>query len=571
VQPAAAATGVIARQLWKVNGYTEISIASDGRTAAIAESQAPEIKLRDLTTGGTTSLAPVQRPAYAEWPVLSPDKKELAFAYAGQDTKFAYQLRVASAEPGGKARIINSATFPYLYVNGWAPDGSSVLVTLVEQGNSNRIGWMSTTDGRVTQLKSLDWRDPGRIALSTDGKFIAYSVPTEQDHTPKEIRILAADGSKESVLPLASGIHSSPIWSRDGRRLVFVSDRSGSFGIWSVPVREGVSDGPPILLRADVGDIDLIGFTVTDTLLYEHRVSGRDIYTVDFHPERGVGANPTTLLDTFAGRNWNPSLSPDGKSLAYLSRRPGVSRNAYQIVIRTVESGADRVIPTLFRIGAGPGGTPLWAPDGQTLYQAGRNRQNLTVVYKVDLKSGEVSQLIDTASQSPPTAALSLDGGRIYALTSGKAGVAVASYDAGTGDRTLFDHVGDAKGVSASPDGRSVAFVTGEPMQTPPRWSLFVANADGTNVRVLSSADKNDELFGAITWSPDSQSIYFQRRNGSFWRIPAAGGAPMPFGNFGRLVRSLGVSRDGRQLMYSTEATSDSVEIWALENALSLR
>ena len=132
----------------------------------------------------------------------------------------------------------------------------------------------------------------------------------------------------------------------------------------------------------------------------------------------------------------------------------------------------------------------------------------------------------------------------------------------------LFDHVGDAKDVSPSRDGRSIAFITAEVQQTPPRWNLFAANPDGSNVRLLSSTDKNDEYFGSVTWSADSRFVYFLRRNGSFWRVSAAGGTPTPFGNFGRLVRSFSVSRDGKQLIYGSAVSDDSIEIWGLDNAL---
>ena len=103
---------------------------------------------------------------------------------------------------------------------GWSPDGRSVFVTILAEGNNFQIAWMSTTDGAVRTLKSLDWQDPERLALSPDGKFIAYAVMVEQGKPDREIRILASDASSESVVARAPGINASPVWSRDGSRLV---------------------------------------------------------------------------------------------------------------------------------------------------------------------------------------------------------------------------------------------------------------------------------------------------------------------------------------------------------------
>ena len=69
-----------------------------------------------------------------------------------------------------------------------------------------------------------------------------------------------------------SGINQGPVWSRDGARLAFTSNRSGSFGIWSVPIRNGREDGAPTQLKADIGDVGLVGFTAMGSLLDEQKI-----------------------------------------------------------------------------------------------------------------------------------------------------------------------------------------------------------------------------------------------------------------------------------------------------------
>jgi Tol biopolymer transport system component len=95
----------------------------------------------------------------------------------------------------------------------------------------------------------VDWQSGNRPALSPDGKFIAYDALVDPGKPDREVRIMASDASREVAVAHAPGINASPIWSRDGSQLVFKSNRSGSFGIWSVPVRDGHGDGTATRLR----------------------------------------------------------------------------------------------------------------------------------------------------------------------------------------------------------------------------------------------------------------------------------------------------------------------------------
>src|SRR4029079_13447157 len=144
---------------------------------------------------------------------------------------------------------------------------------------------------------------------------------------------------------------------------------------------------------------------------------------------RCAARHPDSSCRTYIGLNLNTSLSPDGKSVAYLSQRTQMfAGNISNLVIRSLESGAERVIPTIFR----GGGKPMWLPDSQAIIELGRNAQNHTTIYKVDLKSGEIVSLIDTGTSAPQTAAISREGRTVYAgarNNSASGGNHVAGYD----------------------------------------------------------------------------------------------------------------------------------------------
>ncbi len=562
----ASGTGMVARQLWTSTNYSQVSIGSDRRRVAVAEGGSSDIQIRDLTTGQITRLKVTADPAsgaYPEWPVLSPDMTRVAYAYAGPDTKWNYQLRIAATQPDAPSRPLGTA-FPYMYVNGWAPDGKSVLVTNFGEHDVAQVAWVSTTDAAVRVLKSLTWQT-GRPVLSPDGKFIALDVHSTPGTPDAGILILAADGSSESVVAPGPGVNASPVWAENGSRLLFKSDRSGTYGIWSIAVRNGKGDGPPTRLKADVGDIDLIGVNGT-SLLYGHRSGSTDIFAMDLDSQAGkLRGEAARLVETFVGSNLNPAASPDRRLLAF-HRRAGATNQWSNLVVRSMESGAERVMPTVFRYA----GTPVWVDDGQNIVQVARDAENNRTIYKVDLKSGEVTRLINTGSMAPG-ASLSPDGRKAYAGDTFADRAVLAVIDIASGAHTQMSHAGSAtRGVGASPDGRSIAFVAVESFP-PTRTHLYVADADGANVRAILTTEKQDEVpvfNGGVRWSPDSRFIYFVRGKGSLWRIAATGGTPALVGELGKIpVRTIDVARDGRQVIFGTDS-GFTVEVWALENVL---
>jgi Tol biopolymer transport system component len=109
-------------------------------------------------------------------------------------------------------------------------------------------------DGSFRSIKSLEWRRPNVLSPSPDGRFIAYDVPEGEAGSPLDIFLLATDGSQEAVLRNPAN-DSFPLWSPDGSSLVFLSDRTGSNGLWKVPIRDGRPSAPASLLRSNVGSM----------------------------------------------------------------------------------------------------------------------------------------------------------------------------------------------------------------------------------------------------------------------------------------------------------------------------
>ncbi len=74
-----------------------------------------------------------------------------------------------------------------------------------------------------------------RASISPDGKWVAYSTSSEGKNI---IRVHQTDGAAEWAVTDGNWRDLNPIWSNDGRKLIFTSDREGKRGIWWVPFAE---------------------------------------------------------------------------------------------------------------------------------------------------------------------------------------------------------------------------------------------------------------------------------------------------------------------------------------------
>jgi hypothetical protein len=166
----------------------------------------------------------------------------------------------------------------------------------------------------------------------------------------------------------------------------------------------------------------------------------------------------------------SPAISPDGLQVAFARVRDAKNDFAGQIVIRSLVTGAERVVVRK-RFQLGGLGDPQWAPDGTTLLytQIGIDR-------------------------------------RYYFHPS----LRVVGTN-GTADRRFLH---DAGGARFSPNGRLLAFVSvrdrnGESCGSDEceyNGELYVMNADATGQRRLTD---NDGAEGAPSWSTDGKRLSF--------------------------------------------------------------
>src|SRR5262249_11247848 len=192
----------------------------------------------------------------------------------------------------------------------WIPDGRQVLTLLFRRDNISQIALIPADGGPPRVLRSLNWVYPKKMDVSPDGRWIVYDNFAAEGHPERTIFILSVDGSEERRLVDTPGNYLFPMWSPNGRRVYFAGDRGDEPKLWWVDVDNGKPTGAPLLASGALGRSLPLGITQAGDFFFGVRTGVPDVYTLD-----GAG-KPQRVASKYAGRNWSPAWSRDGKQLA---------------------------------------------------------------------------------------------------------------------------------------------------------------------------------------------------------------------------------------------------------------
>ena len=190
-------------------------------------------------------------------------------------------------------------------------------------------------------------------ALSPDGRRLAVVIHQADDD------IWLYDLEKDTWTRLTfEADNQEPIWSPEGRRIVFSSNRKGPFNLFSI-----LADGsaPPEQLFASDDWIYPNSFSPDGALVAfsQQTRAGYDIGLVS----SGGGAPRSYLASPL--EELMPRFSPDGKWIAYVSRESGRA----DVCVRPYPGPGERTL-----VSTKGGDEPAWSPDGGELFyrEAGR-------------------------------------------------------------------------------------------------------------------------------------------------------------------------------------------------------
>ncbi len=555
---------------------------ADGRYLTTVDWQnGGDVALYDLGTGSsrlvTESGDIMKGGGYALASSVSRDGKRVAYFWVPTPGNvWRPQVRVINSDGTGERVLFanEDRSVNYVQVHDFTPDGAFVSVVLAggPQGLV-RVGLLSTSDGQFQQLKQYhNAGGPGRVAVSPDGKWIAYDEIADTVTEVRAIVLVARDGSPRSRIAHAAG-NQNPIWTPDGKYLLFSSARSGVADLWAVRVVDGMTQGSAVQVKSNLP----WGFTVMgfagDKLLYCQDTGGGDVFAADFDQQAGrVTGTPVNLLPLNQGMNMKGVFTRDGKKLLYASRRGDVTAPTLRLVVRDVATGEEKEIPRahLDRLVS----RVVPSPDGRYVLSKVQGLGPEQILRLIDTHTGEVR----TLANAPSNGIWSHDGKAVYYNKSVRGQSVLVRQDIASGDTSSIATPG-GYGIALSPAGDSVL----QAVRKGNNIDLYIGPIAGGEFRHIAQLSNfGDEMgrlnFAGLAFTPDGKRIVFGRAerdaakqkttgNTEVLTVPLSGGEPQSAGLALPDLRGLSFAPDGR-LVFTAERMF-KLEIWSIENIAS--
>ncbi len=264
----------------------------------------------------------------------------------------------------GDRQVVRASAEPFEAPN-WTPDGAALVYN--SSGSGEGRGRLHRFDLRTRESRLIDTgthvRNNNDHVLSFDGTQLAISDQSAPGGESAIYVLPATGGTPRRVTPLSpSYLHG---WSPDGTQLVYTGGRNGEYDIYRIAA-DGKS--PEVRLTDFKGLDDGPEYSPDGRFVYFNSVRSGRMQIWRMKPD---GSSPEPVTND-EWNNWFPHLSPDGRTIAFLSFGQDVDPSDHpyyrQVTIRVMpaDGGPARVVAYVYG-GQGTINVPSWSPDGTML------------------------------------------------------------------------------------------------------------------------------------------------------------------------------------------------------------
>jgi Tol biopolymer transport system component len=502
-------------------------------------------------------------PAQEIQPAFSPDGNTIAFVstrasrsglikiggtLARNARTYGGDLWVAPALGGAARRLAPNGNSP-----AWRPDGKGILYV---SGTENHRTILEVSPDGGSPRTILGDRDSvfeiARIACSPDSRWVSFETQLEGTF------LMPASGGKPR--PLLTGF--SHAWGGSSRGLYFVSldPRGGSrVQLAEIDPAAGAVRGAPTTLNLSTATLwDLAVTRDGRQIAVAEEAASRNLTRLPLAPGGATPAGPEEPLSTGRVTDAYPSVSPDGRRVAYTSDVLG--RTEVWILDLATGRRERMQLPgeDLAQI------SPVWLPDGHRIVLTRMLPDKVGSNWIVAVDGSGAEEILSRIPRGgvPGTLGCSPDGRNLLYTRAVQGIEQIFRFDLSTRQSVqLTDSPGSKWDMVASPDGRSIAVTADKDGVI----QLFRMPASGGPMQQLTTGF---ERMRHPFYSPDGRWIHVQPSHRNIHRVPAGGGRLEQVTHFpeaGLFLEEPTISPDGRYLYYCRSNGGSSLWLMTLE------
>ena len=353
-------------------------------------------------------------------------------------------------------------------------------------------------------------------AISPDGNTIAFTYKGDLYSVP-------SDGGEAKQLTFHEAHDFKAVWSKDGEKLAFASDRYGNFDIF--------------LMDATGGPAERLTFHSNDELPFDFSADGSSVIfgatrmDIASHRQYPTGSQPELYQVPVTGGRvdqiWTipaeyVQSNQDGTKMIYHDKKGGEnewrkhhqSGIARDIWIFDKESNSHQMLTTFY----GEDRNPVFSPDESEVYYLSEANGNFNVFSMALNNPSEIEALTSLENFPVRFLSISADGkmafsydGELYTLIKGgtpqKVAVTLRTQAISNSDNFISIN-GGVREMSISPDGKEIAFIA--------RGEVFVTSVDGSLTKRITSTPEQERF---VEFAPDGKSIIYASEREGHWQI----------------------------------------------------
>jgi len=278
------------------------------------------------------------------------------------------------AQPFDPARLtVTADAFPVAESVGRfsaSQNGALAYASGILTARPETLAWLDRNGKQISvAAPTAEYRD---IRISPDERAIAF-VRTDANNT--DVWVLDLARGVPSRITFDSAVDNLPIWSNDGRRILWPSRRSGSFDLF-IKSATGAGNDERLIAMGTINGWGTDWSADGKFVLYQMpgENTGQDLWIAPQVADAGgTQQKPFAYLASPFNES-NGVFSPDGRWIAYESDESGQS----EVYVQTFPLTNQK-----FRISSGGGTSPEWSKTGGELFYLAANRDLTVVPYRI--------------------------------------------------------------------------------------------------------------------------------------------------------------------------------------------